>query len=520
VSASPPSKIALPKLQIGPLDEPATARLAADMARIAVPGDCLALSGDLGAGKTSFARAFIRALAGADGGEIEVPSPTFTLVQNYPTNPTVAHFDLYRISDPGEVTELGLDDALEDGIALIEWPERAGGTLATETIWLAFSESMTAKGADARTITIEAPDAALARIRRTLAIRALLDSAGHGNADRAPLTGDASTRRYETVTDGAWRAIVMDAPRMPDGPPVRDGKPYSQIAHLAEDIGPFVAVARMLTGAGFAAPEIMAVDYEAGLILLEDLGEDGVLDAARRPIPTRYEASVDCLAAMHAIDWPRETALEDGTRHRVPTFDIGAFLIEVDLLLDWYVPRVTGAPASADDRQSWHTIWNQLFATIDAGPKTLVLRDFHSPNIVWRGNRTGHDRIGLIDFQDALWTHPAYDVMSLVRDARVTVEPNLQSRLVDAYCFARNEQLEDFDQTGFRESFAILAAQRAAKLLGIFVRLDERDGKPGYIAHLPRIQTYMRQSLGHPALADLDAWLSARGLLDVKVEPR
>ncbi|MCR9122124.1 MAG: tRNA (adenosine(37)-N6)-threonylcarbamoyltransferase complex ATPase subunit type 1 TsaE [Phyllobacteriaceae bacterium] len=510
----------MPKLQFGPFDEPAMARFAADMARIALPGDCLALSGDLGAGKTSFARAFIRALAGADGAALEVPSPTFTLVQDYATSPPVAHFDLYRIADPDEVAELGLDDALENGIALIEWPERAGHALGVETIRLAFSEGVTATGADTRTIEIEAPDAALARIERTLAIRALLVSAGHGAADRMPLTGDASTRRYETATDGAWRAIVMDAPPMPDGPPVRDGKPYSQIAHLAEDIRPFVAIGRILTGAGFAAPEIMAVDYEAGLILLEDLGDDGVLDDAGRPIPARYGAAVDCLAAMHAIDWPREIALEDGTVHRVPAFDIDAFLIEVDLLPDWYVPRVAGAPASAEDRQSWHGIWRALFAAIDAGPKTLALRDFHSPNIVWRGDRTGHDRVGLIDFQDALWTHPAYDVMSLVRDARVTIEPALQTKLLDAYCVARSGQATDFDEADFRAAFAILAAQRAAKLLGIFVRLDERDGKPGYIAHLPRIQTYMRQSLTHPALADLDAWLAARGLLDATVEPR
>lgn len=520
MSASQPSKTALPKLQFGPFDEPAMARFAADLARIAQPGDCFALSGDLGAGKTSFARAFIRALAGADGATLEVPSPTFTLVQDYATSPPVAHFDLYRIADADEVAELGLDDALEVGIALIEWPERAGRTLAAGTIWLTFSESVTDGGADARTVMIEAPDAALGRMKRTLAIRALLDADGHGAANRMPLTGDASTRRYETVTDGAWRAIVMDAPPMPDGPPVRDGKPYSQIAHLAEDIRPFVAIARTLTEAGFAAPEIMAVDYETGLILLEDLGDDGVLDAARRPIPARYQASVDCLAAMHAIDWPRAIALEDGTIHRVPTFDIGAFLIEVDLLLDWYVPRVTGTPASAGDRQSWHAIWHALFATVDAGPKTLALRDFHSPNIVWRGDRAGLDRIGLIDFQDALWAHPAYDVMSLIRDARVTVEPDLQSRLLDSYCLARNGQVEGFDELGFREGFAVLAAQRAAKLLGIFVRLDERDGKPGYIAHLPRIQTYMRQSLIHPALAELDAWLAARGLLDATVGPR
>jgi tRNA threonylcarbamoyl adenosine modification protein YjeE len=518
VSASPPSKAALPQLHFGPFDEPEMARFAADLARIALPGDCLALSGDLGAGKTSFARAFIRTLAG--DAELDVPSPTFTLVQSYATGLPVAHFDLYRIADPDEVAELGLDEALESGIALIEWPERAGTALPAGMIGLAFSETVTDAGADARTITIEAPEAHLARLRRTLAIRTLLERAGHGQAVRSPLTGDASTRRYETVTDGVWRAIVMDAPPMPDGPPVRDGKPYSQIAHLAEDIGPFVAVARMLTDAGFSAPEIMAVDYDAGLVLLEDLGDDGVLDEARRPIGERYEAAIDCLAAMHATDWPRDTELEDGTVYRVPALDLDAFLIEVDLLVDWFVPRATAAPAAEADRQSWQAIWRALFAIVDAGPKTLTLRDFHSPNIVWRGDRAGHDRIGLIDFQDALWAHPAYDVMSLVRDARVTVGPELQGALMDRYRAARQAGPGHFDRDEFDAAAAILAAQRASKILGIFVRLDERDGKPVYIAHLPRIQTYLRQSFGHPVLADLEAWFSARGLLDVTVKPQ
>lgn len=519
MSASPPnSPVAQVPLTLGPFDEPAMARLAADMARIVRPGDCIALAGDLGAGKTSFARPFIRTLA-ADAG-LEVPSPTFTLVQTYPTAPPVAHFDLYRIAEADEVAELGLDEALETGVALIEWPERAASMLPLNALWLTLSEARDEAGADARMITVRGPDEALARLDRSRAVRALLDRAGHGAAHRAPLAGDASMRRYETVSDGDWRAVLMDAPALPDGPPVRDGRPYWRIARLAGDIRPFVAVARTLSEAGFAAPAVLAVDYDRGLALLSHLGADGVTDGRGAPIAGRYEAAIDMLAAMHGRDWPRATALDDGTVHRIRDFDRDAFLIEVDLLVDWFVPRTLGTPATGTDRAQWHALWSALFAVVDAGPRTLMLRDVHSPNILWREAGTGHGRVGLIDFQDALWGHPAYDVMSLAADARVDIPPILQARLLDRYCAARRAADAAFDETGFRAAAAILAAQRICKILGIFVRLDERDGKPAYIAHLPRMKAYLRAALAHPVLADLDGWFEARGLLDIEVVPR
>lgn len=494
------------------------ARLAADMAMVARPGDCLALSGDLGAGKTSFARAFIRALAGEP--DLEVPSPTFTLVQTYDTRPPVAHYDLYRIGEPDELDELGLDEALETGLALIEWPERAGNLLPAGAIGVTLTETRTPSGEPARTVRIDAPDEAMTRLARSLAVRDLLASGGHGQAERAPLAGDASTRRYETVRDRGWRAIVMDSPPMPDGPPIRDGKPYSRIAHLAEDIRPFIAVARTLSQAGFAAPEVFAVDYDNGLALLSDLGREPIVDAARRPIVERYEAAVDLLAALHGRRWPRDIDLDDGPPHRVPDFDSDVFQIEAGLLVDWYLPHVTGTAPTADDRAEWKRIWSDLFAIVDAGPKTLVLRDFHSPNILWRHNAAGHARVGLIDFQDALWGHPAYDVMSLAQDARVDIPAPLQARLVDRYCRARGAVAADFDEPAFRAAAAIVAAQRASKILGIFVRLNARDGKPAYLAHLPRMKSYLRTALAHPVLGRLRQWVDSHGLLGTETGAR
>jgi tRNA threonylcarbamoyl adenosine modification protein YjeE len=496
-------------------DEKSLTRFAADFAFALKPGDCVALRGDLGAGKTTFARAAIRALAGDADNVLEVPSPTFTLLQTYDLRLPVSHFDLYRIADPDEIEELGLNDALADGVAFIEWPERAEHRLPANCIDLSLAEDA---NADSRTVVLDGPPAFMARLKRSLATRAFLERNGWGGAFRRFLLGDASTRAYETVERDGEIAILMNAPKQPDGPPVRAGKPYSRIAHLAEDILPFVAIGRTLRQQGFRAPGIFAFDLDAGFVLLEHLGSDGVLDGNRAPIPERYKAAVECLAAMHALDWPAEIDV-DGRTHRVPAFDLSAFLIEAELLTDWFVPRVVGAKLRQAGIDEFRALWTGLFEIVDAGEKTLLLRDFHSPNIIWDDKAEGLGRVGLIDFQDAMIGSPAYDVASIVQDARVDVSPALQTALLDRYCAARLGR-HGFDEEAFRRAFAILAAQRATKILGIFVRLDQRDGKPAYLAHIPRLQAYMRESLAHPALAGLAAWYARHGILDAKLEPR
>ena len=501
-----------PLPDFGPLDEAQLCRLAADFARAAKAGDCLALSGDLGAGKSTFARAFIRSCLDDRAGAADVPSPTFTLVQTYEGHPPVAHFDLYRLSDPAEVHELGLAEALETGVALVEWPDRAGNRLPDERIDLQLVEMAGPGGADCRRLTGTAPAGFAARLERSLAIRRFLDNAGWTRCWRAHLTGDASARSYERVAAAGREAILMNAPDMPDGPVVRDGKPYSRIAHLAENVRPFLAVAHALRAAGLAAPDIFAADPGQGLVLLEDLGDGLIIDAERRPVPERYGAAIECLAAMHARSWRKDLSAPGGVAHRLPDFDLGVFLIETELMLDWYVPRFSGRRPDSTATASWRAVWSGLHAIVDQGPKALVLRDFHSPNVIWRGERTGTDRIGLIDFQDALWGHPAYDLASIVQDARVDVAPGLQAGLIDRYAALRRAGDPAFDEPAFRDAVTILAAQRAAKILGIFVRLDERDGKPAYLAHLPRMRGYMAQLLAEPVLAPLAGWMAQNGL--------
>lgn len=489
-------------------DEAATVSLAEDLAMILRAGDVVALKGDLGAGKSTLARALLRALA--DDPELEVPSPTFTLVQAYDFGRlTVSHLDLYRIEDPEELEELGFDEAARDGAALVEWPERAEGRLPDDTLWLSL-----APGADEGSRQVDFHAGAgdwAARLARTFAIRRFLNEAGWGGAHRRFLQGDASARSYESVRRDGEVAVLMNAPRRPDGPPVRDGKPYSQIAHLAEDVRPFVAIGETLRARGFHAPELHAYDLEAGFLLLEDLGRDGIL-AVGEPDAERYTAAVELLAELHAGTWPAEAPLPDGTVHHVPDYDDSALSIEADLYLDWYVPYVTGAAAPAGDAAEFRRLWAELFAILKSSEKTWVLRDYHSPNLIWRHGKTGRDRLGLIDFQDTVIGPTAYDVASLAQDARVTVPAELERDLVARYVALRQENTPDFDEAAFRRDYAILSAHRATKVLGIFVRLAQRDGKPGYLKHLPRLRAYLSRSLAHPALANLKTWYEAHGL--------
>jgi aminoglycoside/choline kinase family phosphotransferase len=218
------------------------------------------------------------------------------------------------------------------------------------------------------------------------------------------------------------------------------------------------------------------------------------------------------LAELHRRPWPRHLSAPGGVVHALPPFDRDALMIEVELLPAWYVRRQTGRPPSADFLSAFADAWNAVFDRLEAAEKSIVLRDYHSPNIVWRDDRHGLDRLGLLDFQDALYGPAAYDVASLAMDARVTVPEDIERTAVDAYVAARRVA-GPFDEAGFREAYAICAAQRNTKILGIFVRLDERDGKPAYLRHLPRIRAYLRRALAHPALQPVARLYAEHGLL-------
>jgi N-acetylmuramate 1-kinase len=487
-------------------NEAATQGLAREVAALVGADDLVTLSGELGAGKTTFARALIRRLTGDP--ELEAPSPTFTLRQIYDTEAfPIVHADLYRVKDPSELAELGWDEAAEGALVLVEWAERAGSALTGDRLDIAlFTDAR--RGPDYRRAEITGHGAMAARLLFKRGAQSVLERSGWDKAERAHLQGDASSRAYELLTRASGeKAVLMISPPRPDGPPVRAGKPYSAIAHLAETIRPFVAVDEALRAQNLSAPEIYAADLETGFAVLEYFGTEGVA-GPEGPIPERYAQAAALIAQLHARDLPESLPIDGGT-WQIPIYDLDALLIEVDLLPEWYAPHLGGRQIASGARAQYENTWRGLLAPLLAEPRTWTLRDFHSPNLLWLAEREGARRVGLLDFQDCVLGPPAYDVVSLLQDARVDVPDDLELKLLGHYARVRKQAQPEFDMAAFASAYALMGAQRASKILGIFARLDKRDGKPDYLAHIPRVKNYLRKNLGHPALADLKMWFDS-----------
>jgi aminoglycoside/choline kinase family phosphotransferase len=312
--------------------------------------------------------------------------------------------------------------------------------------------------------------------RETL-ITDFLDRAGWAGAQRGTLAGDASFRHYDRLTRGTEHAVLMDAP-----PP-------------KEDVRPFVRIARALDAMGYSAPRLLAVDEKNGLLLLEDLG-DGTytrLLARGHDEAALYGLAIDVLADLHA----RADAVPAG----VPVYDNDRLLTEVCLLTDWYLPAIGRQPDPVA-RAEFVKLWLELFPIARAVPETLVLRDFHVDNLMLL-DRPGLKACGLLDFQDAVSGPVTYDVMSLLEDARRDIDTGLIAAMKDRYC----ARFPGLDRAVFDASWAVMAAQRHAKVIGIFTRLCKRDGKPIYLGHIPRVWRLLDQACGHPALAGIKRWL-------------
>lgn len=466
------------------------------------PGLAIALSGDLGSGKSTFARAFIRALAKPDD-IFDIPSPTFPIIQIYDnTRVPVAHIDLYRLDKSEEVEDLGVADLFSTHIVLIEWPDLIRKSLPESTLNLAF------KGyGDERHVEVSESGAWPALLARNNVIFDFLkDSKWHG-AERKFFEGDASSRRYESLEKNNSNVLLMDMPQRPDGPPVKDGKPYSAVAHLAENISAVSAANSQLLKLGYSAPIIEKIDLENGLAIIENLGgkvfgqmmRDG--DDMREPLAM----AIELLADMNTQTWPTQIKLQNQKIYNVEAYDLSAQMIEVDLLLSWFWPYVHGREAPQPVRKSFERIWSKLLPNTQLQNSQWVLRDFHSPNLIWIKERKSIQRVGLIDTQDTVMGHPAYDLASLLQDARVDIEFSLADQLYQQYEKLRLAR-GDFDAEQFALAYAILGAQRTTKILGIFARLAKRDGKPVYLKHMPRVARYLARNLQHPKLSELADW--------------
>lgn len=345
-------------------------------------------------------------------------------------------------------------------------------------------------------------------------IDAFLKAAGWGDAERRPLPGDASTRRYIRLHRQGAKAILMDQPQTAEAPAAPAGASeqerrklgYNALARLAgADCARFVAVAEYLRERGLSAPKIYAADAPAGLVLLEDLGNDlfaSVLadkadDAAEREL---YCAAVEALARLHAENAP--AALPGGKP--LYAYDEAALTAEIDLMTEWYFPLCLGRPATDGETAEHRGLWQGILA--NAKPSVLVLRDYHAQNLIWLPARAKTARVGMIDFQDAVAGSAAYDLISLIEDARRDVSAQLADDASEHYLAAMDAQGIRLDRAAFAAEKAVFAAQRNVKIVGIFARLYKRDGKAQYLRYLPRVWSYLRRDLDHPSLTALKTW--------------
>ena len=420
--------------------------------------------------------------------------------------PLSSHADFYRLRGPAELGNMGWDEAVEDAIAVVEWADRFPDILPPNRLEVALRFDAE-RGTDFRRIEMRGFGTLGRRLSRALGVGALLARADWADAKRAFLIGDASTRAYERLTkpDGST-AILMISPTRPDGPIIRYGKPYPAIAKLSPDIRAFLAMADGLRALGYSAPRVLANSAEEGLALIEDFGSDTVAEE-EAPNPSRYAEAAGLLADLHARDLPEDLPGAD-SRYRLPVYDIEAMLIEVELIIDWYAPAIERMTTPSGARMQFLSIWREALAPVLAQPTTWVLRDYHSPNLHWLAPREGLARIGLIDFQDAVLGPGAYDLASLLQDARVDVPDDLEMRLAALYVRRRAAASLEFDPQAFAAAYAAMGAQRTTKILGLFARLDRRDGKPQYLRNLPRIRRYLAKNLAHPSLESLARWFA------------
>jgi aminoglycoside/choline kinase family phosphotransferase len=316
-------------------------------------------------------------------------------------------------------------------------------------------------------------------------IHQFLGSAGWGDAKIDPIPGDASFRRYFRLYRGdGSSAMLMHAP-----PP-------------HEDPAPFLKVAEYLSRHAMRAPEIFAADTDQGWVLLEDFGNDRMrdwLDENPGGELAAYEVAVDALVKLH-----RQPA------GPFPPYDMAAYTREHLLLVEWYCPAMSLDVDEAGYRKAWNEVLSPLYAR--QFPGVTVLRDYHAENIMLLGDPRNGAEQGLIDFQDALIGHPAYDLVSLLQDARRDVAPELERRMLDRY-IASADVGPDIEA-----DYAVLGAQRNAKIVGIFTRLFKRDGKPRYLDFIPRVWEAMERDLAHPALAPVANWFDANVPAKVRAE--
>ena len=347
--------------------------------------------------------------------------------------------------------------------------------------------------------------------------RRFLNASGFGEAERQPLPGDASTRRYERLLLGDRSFMLMDqAPALesqPCGPlqtrEEREASGYNAMARLAAGrIEAFVAAANYLRAQGLSAPEIFHLDAPNGLLISEDLGDDlfAALIASGQDETPLYMSAIEAQAQLHELTPP--DVLPGGWP--LLSYDDLALKTGADLFVEWYPRYDHGHPLNDQALADWEALWLPIRQRAEAHATVFVHRDYHAENLMWLPGRDGVKRVGMIDFQDALRSHPAWDLLSLLQDARRDVSPELEKAALDHYFSLR----PSVDRDAFMRDYVALATLNEARILGIFARLVTRDHKPRYEQFMPRMWGHLARNIEAPGMEGLKAWFYGNGFGD------
>lgn len=446
-------------------DPQATDKLAGDLAPYLMPGDVIALTGYLGAGKSHFARALVRALGSR---QKHLPSPTFTLLQTYDdTRMPVAHTDFYRLGDPSEAEELNLDPFIEHGLTVIEWADNAPHMCPARTLWVRLEDE-----GGGRSITFKSEDDSWEKrfgfftpdLQRPVTDKGRHDfvqrTTGKKGQVITPVSADASFRSYWRVRMGDSAQILMDAPAP------------------MEDLERFVRVDKFLEANGVRVPHVYEADLESGYALIEDFGNSTVFDAVESGADPmkHYEAAVDILAHIAQSE-----------KAAVPRQEKENWLDEACHFTDWFLPYATGhATHTADRRQFRELIWG-LMAQMPELPQTTMLKDYHCQNLMVLPDGAGVESLGVLDFQDARIGPVSYDLASLLYDVRYKVPSHFHSILTARMAGSMPGHVTP---EALSQGVKMVAIQNLLRIAGVFTRLARRDGKTQYLDYMPLLWSH------------------------------
>ncbi|MEN2494965.1 MAG: hypothetical protein TECD_00876 [Hyphomicrobiaceae bacterium hypho_1] len=489
-----------------------TRLLAQIVSLLVLEGDIITLRGSIGTGKTTLARHLIRAIA--EDNELNVPSPSYPLMINYNTpHFEIYHCDFYRLTDPNEIYDLGFPENLENFVFIIEWPEIAEGIFPNSNIQININDIWSDQP-DCRIVNISGIESSAQCIEKIFQIWYFLQSwLSHvqltiNDVSLGYVRRDIFMRRYARLDTPHRSFILMISPNQLDNPPTRYSLTDSPKAYLAEDTDYVTSIQTELSQLGFSVAYMHYINRRQGLAIIEDLGHTMLSDLITQGNDQEhlFRCACDVLVQLSAYSPPKKI-IKNGYSHAMPELNSVSMEIEIELLLDWYLPLTNEQPITCNERRSFLDIWRQQLVRLE-DQRALVLHEFHSTNLLWLPDRECVARIGIINYQDVAIGHRAYDVVSLLQDTCSYVSQDVEFRLLRYYFDKMHANGRSCNEASFLYAYALLGAQRNIRKIGVVARLAKMSGKSLYLHDIPLLLKYLKRCLEHPALHDIRAWLA------------